>query len=181
MASHILNYLKIIRPNIYASNKANVLSDDNNSIFDDLISLSPVEERVIQSFDFKTHNRLSIFGFSKCAKYKKDIYQYIAKQKVKDNLLVKTWTNGRGQALPPMKNVFDVCWLKRRSDSEKNKKIIKYWRSTKDHSKFAIAERGTVVCIGDLNRTRSQLRRGGGILCLKNNDMWNYLSNMIAA
>ncbi|RWS21618.1 hypothetical protein B4U80_08705 [Leptotrombidium deliense] len=182
MASNILNYLKIIRPNIYDSHNTNILSAEDNRTFEVLTELQEVPKIVIQDYQFQTCKELIITAYGKCAEDKRDIYQYIAN--LKGNLLVKTWTNGQGQALPRMKNVFDVCWLKRQYNYiYKNRKIIKHWRSSKDHSKFAIAVCGkpALVCIGDLNRTRSQLRRGGGVLCFENNRIWNFLNNMIAA
>jgi deoxyribonuclease-2 len=44
------------------------------------------------------------------------------------------------------------------------------WKETQDHSKWGVVTQGTtVVCIADLNRMTSQMKRGGGALCISNN------------
>lgn len=42
------------------------------------------------------------------------------------------------------------------------------YTSNQDHSKWAVTEKDTAFCIGDLNRTASQLKRSGGVMCIKN-------------
>lgn len=44
---------------------------------------------------------------------------------------------------------------------------VKY-SSSQDHSKWAVTEKDIAFCIGDLNRTSSQLKRSGGVMCIKN-------------
>lgn len=42
------------------------------------------------------------------------------------------------------------------------------YTSNQDHSKWAVTEKDVAFCIGDLNRTASQLKRSGGVMCIKN-------------
>lgn len=41
------------------------------------------------------------------------------------------------------------------------------YKNTQDHSKWAVTEKDKGLCIGDLNRTDSQLNRSGAMLCLE--------------
>lgn len=65
--------------------------------------------------------------------------------------------------------------------------------SSKDHSKWAVGanETNPVVCIGDMNRQvelfleilnliqSSQMRRGGGAICLKNPTVWKSFHSLV--
>jgi deoxyribonuclease II len=42
------------------------------------------------------------------------------------------------------------------------------YRNSQDHSKWGVTEVDKALCIGDLNRTESQLKRGGGVMCIIN-------------
>lgn len=133
-------------------------------------------------FDFQNNGRsrpthniqelISIKGqrfqhFSKAASFEIDLYEDLVVPELGCNLLVETFLLG---------NVVKVT----SSEAVKNVKTIKLphsaaFNSSRDHSKWAIshnsAEKRT-VCVGDINRTTSQFRRGGGTLCADLPDVW---------
>ena len=49
------------------------------------------------------------------------------------------------------------------------------WRYTKDHSKWGVSETGNWVCVADINRQKSQEKRGGGSICFQNERLWKAL------
>lgn len=55
------------------------------------------------------------------------------------------------------------------------------FKYTVDHSKYAIStsKEEPFVCIGDLNRVHSQAKRGGGVMCQSNLDLWTIFSKSI--
>ena len=57
------------------------------------------------------------------------------------------------------------------------------WKYTVDHSKWAISTTKDQphVCVGDLNRVHSQQKRGGGVICQTNLDLWNIFSRSISS
>ena len=46
------------------------------------------------------------------------------------------------------------------------------WLETQDHAKWAIGETSKTVCIGDINRQKSQASRGGGTVCRADAQLW---------
>ena len=43
------------------------------------------------------------------------------------------------------------------------------WRETQDHAKWGVAlDSSYTVCVGDINRMKSQRNRGGGAVCFTN-------------
>jgi len=49
--------------------------------------------------------------------------------------------------------------------------VVAEFSSGQDHGKLAVGKNGddALFCIGDLNRVESQMRRGGGVLCFRDN------------
>lgn len=85
----------------------------------------------------------------------------------KENLYVGTWI--RPLLLP------NVCDNKYKTYNilEYNIEGIKY-KNSEDHSKWGYSS--SVFCIGDLNRTESQLKRSGSVICMKNKTVANQVS-----
>ena len=51
-----------------------------------------------------------------------------------------------------------------------------------DHSKWAISEAAdgpNLVCIGDINRMKSQESRGGGATCISNAVVWQTFKSLV--
>lgn len=57
------------------------------------------------------------------------------------------------------------------------------WPFHDDHSKWAVGSVSSdpFVCIGDLNRMRSQAKRGGGTVCVRNSALWKLFYRQVEA
>merc|ERR1711871_217638 len=55
------------------------------------------------------------------------------------------------------------------------------WSETQDHSKWAITETPSIVCIGDINRQVGQTKRGGGTVCRQSETLWSAFNKAIAS
>ncbi len=55
------------------------------------------------------------------------------------------------------------------------------WKNTQDHSKYCLAELDNhdVVCMGDMNRMNSQRKRGGGMMCIDDSEVWTAVNKAI--
>ena len=76
-----------------------------------------------------------------------------------NKLFVQTWPNGAGSRL--------------RSTCNNNNHVYNVNRffnisSRSDHSKWCVDPVTNLFCIGDLNRESSQIKRGGGLVCIHN-------------
>ena len=58
------------------------------------------------------------------------------------------------------------------------------WSEVFDHAKLAISDEGqrkAWVCVGDINFTKAQEKRGGGTVCFQNKALWKGLSEILSA
>lgn len=109
------------------------------------------------NLDFRTSGKNLVEVFAKSAKFgKKDIYTQLISPGLKSKLYVDTWR-------PNLRNSKKVWNI--RNLYFKNGMLFK---TSLDHSKWAVAENESFTCVGDLNRQKTQFKRGGLSLCLKN-------------
>lgn len=93
----------------------------------------------------------------------------------KTNMICQSWLNGNVNKLNSKENIFNVSHLKE-------------WQTHIDHSKWAISipinnylfnKFKYKVCIGDLNRVDTQLKRSGGCVLIENKNLWYCFKNLI--
>ncbi|GMT34324.1 hypothetical protein PFISCL1PPCAC_25621, partial [Pristionchus fissidentatus] len=118
----------------------------------------------------QTEGGTAFHAYAKHKKYQKDLWHDLVALDMGVSLGVQTWLNGGADDLHSNCrndgiNVFDVTDLTIMGAN---------FSSSKDHSKWAVSDaaRRPVVCVGDLNRQKSQLSRGGGALCLEHAGIW---------
>tara|TARA_R110000868_G_scaffold266583_1_gene525804 strand:+ start:13742 stop:14806 length:1065 start_codon:yes stop_codon:yes gene_type:complete len=104
-------------------------------------------------------------------------YEYVASY-FKQPLLAETWLRGQqeGSVCQPYV-VNDVETLAYPSHT-----TPRYaWKETQDHSKWAVSNKagGSLVCVGDLNRMRSQRHRAGGTVCIKSQALHQAMYPMV--
>lgn len=112
--------------------------------------------------------------------YKTDIYSTLISD-FYGPLYVQSWQNGHGGKLYPSDNVCNVDYMTL-MDEEDNE--LASWTGSKDHAKWALTKEENdrrVVCIGDINRMESQFTRGGGMLCMEDDEAWQAMRSMISS
>ena len=124
--------------------------------------------------------RLVLTTFSKSSKYPKDMYSGLIATYFKEDLLVQSWRNGAGEKLDSdctdkykVQNIDRIGMTSLKSVD---------WNSTEDHSKWVISSDSTgqsYTCISDINRMKSQFKRGGGSLCIHSNQVWKIFKKTI--
>jgi deoxyribonuclease-2 len=117
-------------------------------------------------------------SFNKNSKWGKDVYQFLVAPYFKSSLVAETWMRPYEA---PYTGTYKVINVANMCLSGTNKSVC--WKETNDHSKWAISTTAgrNVVCIGDINKQKSQWTRGGGTLCIINANLWKIFNAMITA
>ncbi|XP_074655692.1 plancitoxin-1-like [Tubulanus polymorphus] len=117
-------------------------------------------------------------AFSKHTKFSNDLYEFVA-DKFGTDLRTETWQNG-----PKYRNLPSFCPL----TGPKVENILSVqldsirFDNHQDHSKYAVSDgEHSTVCVGDINRQKSQFKRGGGTVCFKNTAAWNAFNSAIGS
>jgi len=122
-----------------------------------------------------------LYLFSKSPLFGEDIYADWIDDELKTTLYVATWRSGTGSKLNSTcpRDKYHVNNIQDFTLSQGSNQIT--WSFRQDHSKWAISEDEDVgvVCISDLNRMKSQFKRGGGAVCIKCPSCWSVFSKTI--
>ncbi|KAM6938360.1 deoxyribonuclease-2-beta-like isoform 1-T1 [Lycodopsis pacificus] len=122
----------------------------------------PSDKRVDQLFSLQGDKFVS---FVKSERFVDDIYTGWAAQALDADLLVESWQR-QGHELP------SNCSLPKHAMNIKRIRLPGSvpFQSHYDHSKWCVSQAydDQVTCLGDLNRERAQLWRGGGLVCTFN-------------
>lgn len=180
--------LRYIKPQIYMNNTNSAVSKLSplvQTLFSSkpsFINHSPWYNYVI--LNSKLDTKLIIF--SKHAKFHKDLYSDFVAPVLKSSLLTETWMDGRGKPLPSNCSISYHIWNIKKINIfsyYKDKKKILSFNSSVDHSKWAVTNDilKPWVCVGDINRMKSQEKRGGGTLCLYSKAVWETFNSSIAS
>ncbi|XP_014206980.1 plancitoxin-1 [Copidosoma floridanum] len=165
MYNQILVFKKNLPKDI--SDKYTVLTDAAN---EKKIKKEPYNNSV----NFYSTGGMEFKSFAKSSKWARDLYDDFVAPELNTDLYAETWLNGRGR-LPSECNASSVYNVQLVYLS-----IAKVeFKSSHDHSKWAVSNdgknKGSWVCIGDINRADTQFERGGGTVCLNVPEVWkNY-------
>lgn len=125
----------------------------------------------------KTKGGQWLMNYEKNKLSQSDLYANQVAEDLKKSLFVETWLNGDN---PDWKNKCGDIFVKNIRAIHHTRDDVA-WESKDDHSKWAISEQPGTVCIGDINRQKSQSGRGGGTLCIDNPKIWQFFRDSIQA
>ncbi|GMI13707.1 hypothetical protein TrVE_jg4962 [Triparma verrucosa] len=182
--------LKISYPYIYDSALPDSLQSSLPS-FGEFISKEKVDDEssVISFSDNAGGSNSDFLAFAKSKAWGKDLYEDLVAPQLKDDLYVETWRDGSGGKMPTFCVADADDW--HAGGVDWNVYFVNNitmadgvnWSGTKDHSKWAVTEGSSEskwACVGDINRFCSQEARGGGTLCLQDDNLWNAFSEIVA-
>eukprot|EP00088_Acartia_fossae_P003995 TRINITY_DN11712_c1_g1_i2.p1 TRINITY_DN11712_c1_g1~~TRINITY_DN11712_c1_g1_i2.p1 ORF type:complete len:426 (-),score=78.58 TRINITY_DN11712_c1_g1_i2:166-1443(-) len=126
----------------------------------------------------KTLGGVKLTSFAKYKLYNKDLYSGLVAPGLKTSLLVETWPNGPGRmnssCSPPylVENIAEMDFMGINNED---------FTTRHDHAKWAISldPKRPFVCIGDINRMMTQLKRGGGTTCFSNLSVWRTFKSAV--
>ncbi|ESO01864.1 hypothetical protein HELRODRAFT_65498, partial [Helobdella robusta] len=158
-----------MRPQVYDSFSSNDFAVEHKSIWAFVKGAKKVVDEDFSNMEtLTTMAGTKIVSFAKSRNFGKDLYEDLISPTLRNNLLVQSWMNGQ-------KNLNSACKVKY---TVKNIKTLDFdgmaFKSSKDHSKWAMdfSENDRWFCIGDINRQASQATRGGGALCIRDDEVW---------
>lgn len=158
----IVNQLAYIYPRFYNCSVPAAFLDDLPQLAQLCEGSKPQlisNKRMEQLFSFHGEKLVS---FVKSEDFVDDIYTGWVAQALDVDLLVESWQR-QGHKLP------SNCSLSKHTLNIKRIQLSKsvLFQSYDDHSKWCVSQtdKNQVTCLGDLNRVRSQLWRGGGLIC----------------
>jgi len=103
---------------------------------------------------------------------KKDLYHdFVAESE--GNLFFEGWRHGAGVWGP-------ACGKHQVVDIMEVSYPGQDWTVMQDHSKWAVSQRGSTFCVGDLNRAKGQDKRGGATVCIKSGHFASEMRKVIS-
>lgn len=136
----------------------------------DLINSTRIQNPPYYSIkDLKSLGGMPLKSFAKFTYYGADLYDGLVAPTLKTPLMVETWRHDSTSDVLPSNcsvqykvyNIMEVILP--------GNIFFVYF---KDHSKYAISFAGEWICVGDINREKTQFKRGGGTLCFQNPSVW---------
>jgi deoxyribonuclease II len=109
-----------------------------------------------------------------------DFYNDLVGPTLNENLDVETWEHDPTPPLADSDKVHNVVSMKSVNLNPLGIDIA--WSEEDDHAKLAISdktERVHYVCVGDINFTIAQRKRGGGTVAFQSDALWNSLSAIL--
>ncbi|WGK69090.1 deoxyribonuclease II family protein [Candidatus Haliotispira prima] len=115
--------------------------------------------------------------------WKKDFWIDLVSPALKVDLDVESWRRGKAP-VSKMSGISEEVEDIIQVDLSKIGYSEYQWKYTKDHSKWAVANKASNdqeawVCVGDINRMVSQEKRSGGTLCFREPTLWKALRSLI--
>lgn len=181
-ADQIVKQFLYIKPLIYDIEiKKSLLREAEHLeklIDEDWVKEPPYESQI----SIATPEGYEFISFAKSTEFDADLYGSLVAPNLKSDLLVASWRQGEDEKMLAsncsgsykIENI-DELELPLQKDEVDN------WKYTADHSKWSITKESNkpFTCIGDINRVKSQFRRGGGIVCLGSQHVWKSFNDAI--
>nr|XP_040040410.1 deoxyribonuclease-2-alpha-like [Gasterosteus aculeatus aculeatus] len=118
-------------------------------------------------------------SFAKYTRFGDDLYSGLIVNSLKNNLYVKSWGKMRTAGPLPSNCSSSIPHIVYNVETIKIPKPKKSFNNTLDHSKWCVTPDGDWTCIADTNREQSQMKRGGGAICIEKRTAANTFSSMV--
>lgn len=130
---------------------------------------------------FKSRGNQDFLAIAKNKAWGQDFYNDFVGKVLDEDIEVETWENAKGK-IPAEQKAGETHKVENMKSVNLAPLGIPYsWSESVDHAKLAISDRSNAagtdrwVCVGDINFTDAQERRGGGTVAFKCESLWNSL------
>ncbi|XP_050054148.1 cell-death-related nuclease 7 [Aphis gossypii] len=165
--SHFGGDLKSTYPDLYNATLPHKIVKNGG------VRLQPL--RSIEGFEFLSISKNRHFG--------KDLYDGYITQMAQSNVYTETWLNSRDRLNSSCSGHYKTMNIKSLITKDiKGLENVSY-KSALDHSKWVVTGKSSVpwTCIGDINRAKEQMKRGGGTVCIKSMPIWNQYKQLVSS
>jgi len=167
------------QPNVYAASKiptklSKSTNDDRVLLMKNMVASAKTP--FVSKIPFYSRKNQKFHAIAKNKSWGLDFYNDLVGPTLHENLDVETWEHGKTPKSPDNDKIHHVIAMKTVDLSPLH--IPFSWSEEKDHAKIAIsdkAEKTKWVCVGDINFTLSQEKRGGGTVAFQCNPLWKKL------
>ncbi|XP_051231937.1 deoxyribonuclease-2-alpha isoform X1 [Dicentrarchus labrax] len=125
-------------------------------------SCYPKKEPWTRVKNLTSMNGRDFSSFAKYTRFGDDLYSGLIVNHLGNNLYVKSW----GKMRDPLPSNCSTSIPYSVFNVETVKLNGKNYSDTVDHSKWCVTRDGDWTCIADMNREESQMKRGGGAICI---------------
>ncbi len=157
----LAGHLELNRPNIQDLQIGPEAGDNMTSLATGHYSTVPVCETIVLRTD--SHDWTV---FAKTKQWYNELYSACIEPALNQPLEVESWI--RGSACKPTASVHDIEAVNFNNHS---------WSEYNDHSKWAVGTRS--VCFSDINRMTTQASRGGGAICVEDEQIYEDFSSAV--
>jgi len=145
--------------------------------------VGPATRSVTSVLPFNSRGGAKFLSIAKNKHWGLDFYNDLVGPALKENLDVETWEDGAATPGPADSDkIHKVTGMK--SVNLEPLGIPYSWSERFDHAKVAISDPAETVhwvCVGDINFTRTQERRGGGTVAFQCEPLWQGLAEALSA
>ena len=134
---------------------------------------------------FLSRGGQKFMAMAKNEAWNKDFYNDLVGPSLNEDIDVETWE--RAKAIPPEEKPGETHKVVAMQGVNLSPLKIPYaWSEFNDHAKLAISDADNPpgsrwVCVGDINFTDAQEKRGGGTVAFQCDPLWNSLSKVLSA
>nr|XP_022326004.1 plancitoxin-1-like isoform X1 [Crassostrea virginica] len=147
-----------------------IYCDGGGPVFEHLTNMGQMSVNKTMTVEFISVGGQAFREYAKSAEFGKDLYDSLVAVELQDDLAVETWHPG----------CHSTCGQQKVLNVQKVEFANEYWfPSSVDHAKWAVTEKKEWTCIGDINRTKSQFKRGGGTMCFHHAKVANQFRSII--
>ncbi|XP_005087389.1 deoxyribonuclease-2-alpha isoform X1 [Mesocricetus auratus] len=115
-------------------------------------------------------------SFAKFGKFGDDLYSGWLAAALDSNLQVQFWPNSQGTLPSNCSGSHQILNVNQTGFPGPSGPTFD---ATEDHSKWCVAPLGPWACVGDMNRNRGEMHRGGGTLCTQLPSLWKAFQALV--
>lgn len=172
------------QPNVYAASAlppGAVAPEDDARALLMRDQVAPGPAPVTVTVPFQSRGGRKFIAIAKNRYWGKDFYNDLVGPALHENLEVETWEHGPTPGTADSDGTHQVIPM--RSVTLEPLGIPFSWSEEYDHAKLAISaptEAEHWVCVGDINYTRAQEKRGGGTVAFQSEPLWQGLVTAVS-